>query len=274
MTLFADLELGRRLERCEGKTNAAFVEARARLNPDSAAAWIERAGAMALFDAVGSPLTQTFCLGMFATPVAADLEAFESFFAERGAEIFHEVSPLVGMETVDLLADRGYRPVEFTSVMYRPLSATLGAPDSSITTRIATPEEGDTWSRVAAEGWSQESESAAFLLDVGRVSNASEGMSAFFAELGGKPVGTGAVAIHDGVALLAGASTIPSARNQGAQRALLEARLRHASQSGCDLAIMGASPGSASQRNAQRQGFLIAYTRVKWGRPARPQAKP
>jgi hypothetical protein len=27
---------------------------------------------------------------------------------------------------------------------------------------------------------------------------------------------------------------------------------------------MGAAPGSASQRNAERQGFRIAYTRMKW----------
>ena len=26
----------------------------------------------------------------------------------------------------------------------------------------------------------------------------------------------------------------------------------------------GAAPGSASQRNAERQGFRIAYTRIKW----------
>ncbi|HEX8254450.1 MAG TPA: GNAT family N-acetyltransferase, partial [Thermoanaerobaculia bacterium] len=90
----------------------------------------------------------------------------------------------------------------------------------------------------------------------------------FFAELDGRMVGTGAIAMHDGVALLAGASTIPSARNQGAQRALLEARLRHAAAAGCDLAMMCASPGSTSQRNAERQGFRIAYTRIKWGRTA------
>jgi hypothetical protein len=28
--------------------------------------------------------------------------------------------------------------------------------------------------------------------------------------------------------------------------------------------MMGAAPGSASQRNAERQGFRIAYTRIKW----------
>ena len=58
----------------------------------------------------------------------------------------------------------------------------------------------------------------------------------------------------------------PDARKQGAQRALLEARLAYAAQQGCDLAMMAAAPGSASQRNAERQGFRIAYTRIKWGR--------
>jgi len=33
---------------------------------------------------------------------------------------------------------------------------------------------------------------------------------------------------------------------------------------GCDLAVMCAEAGSASQRNAERQGFRIAYTRTKW----------
>jgi hypothetical protein len=28
--------------------------------------------------------------------------------------------------------------------------------------------------------------------------------------------------------------------------------------------MMGAQPGSASQRNAERHGFRIAYTRIKW----------
>jgi len=35
-------------------------------------------------------------------------------------------------------------------------------------------------------------------------------------------------------------------------------------ENGCDIAMMRALPGSASQRNAERQGFRIAYTRIKW----------
>ena len=263
---FADLDLARRLEGCEARANAAFVESRARLAPHVGATWIECAGAMAMFDGVGSPLTQTFALGMFATPTAADLERIETFLIERGADVFHEVSPLAGMDTIDLLIARGYRPVELTSVMYRPVALESGGAAAALHTRIAAPEEVERWSEVAAEGWRELAEVAPLVRDLGRVSAMAEGSTPFFADKDGVPIATGALVIHGGVALLAGASTIPVGRRQGAQRALLEARLRHAASHGCDLAMMCAAPGSASQRNAERQGFRIAYTRTKWGR--------
>jgi hypothetical protein len=40
--------------------------------------------------------------------------------------------------------------------------------------------------------------------------------------------------------------------------------MRYAFEHGCDLAMMVAVPGSDSQRNAERKGFRIAYTRAKW----------
>jgi predicted acetyltransferase len=70
--------------------------------------------------------------------------------------------------------------------------------------------------------------------------------------------------IHDEVAMLAGASTIPEGRNNGAQNALLDSRLRFAAEKGCTLAAMATLPGSQSQKNAQKNGFQIAYTRTKW----------
>jgi hypothetical protein len=36
---------------------------------------------------------------------------------------------------------------------------------------------------------------------------------------------------------------------------------------GCDLAMIVTVPGSGSQRNAEREGFRVAYTRVKWRLP-------
>jgi GNAT superfamily N-acetyltransferase len=261
---YVDLALSRRLERCEATANAAMIESRARLHGADNAAWIERNGTYAMFDGADSPLTQTFGLGLFADASDEDLNVLEAFFVSRGAPVFHEVSPLAGMETMLLLSRRGYQPIELTSVLYGPIPSIDRT--SKVNVRTIDAGEEDLWSDVSAQGWSEHPELRNFLLDLGRVSAGSRGNTCFLAEEDGRAIGTGALFIHDGVALLAGASTIPEARRRGAQRALLEARLLFAKEHGCDLAMMGALPGSASQRNGERQGFRIAYTRTKWGR--------
>ena len=264
--IFSDLHMSRRLEKAEGRSCVGFVEARAGVSPGAGAGWAEVAGAYATFDGVESPITQTFCLGMFASPTEENFARIEEFFRERGAQVFHEVSPLADPATLDLLNARGYQPVEFTSVMFRPLR--LGehdarARDNGARVRVVGPDEHELWAQTSARGWS-ESGLGDFMLGLARVGAERADALCFLAELDGSAVATGAMSIHEGVALMAGASTVPEARGRGAQLALLDARLRHAAEQGCDLAMMCALPGSASQRNAERQGFRIAYTRVKW----------
>ena len=263
---FSDLALARRLEATEAHGNVAFVEARAEAFPDSGATWMEVAGTYAMFDGPVSPISQTFGLGIL-HPVSADnLNKIESFFRDRGADIFHEVSPLADPTAFSLLNERGYKPVEFTSVLFRPISEDIvlsASTNKEVTVRVVDDDEREQWSRTAFEGWSEFTELTDFLKDMGKVHACSKS-PAFLAELKHEPIATGMLTIHDGVALLAGASTIPSARRQGAQLALLEARLRYGATQGCDIAMMAALPGSASQRNAERHGFRIAYTRIKW----------
>ena len=262
-----DITLSRRLERAEGHANAAFVESRAAIAPAMGACWIEVAGILAMFDGVGSPLTQTFGLGLDAEPAAGELERVESFFADRGADVFHEVSPLAPPGHLPLLADRGYRPVELTTVMWQELSRRTVRPHASLAVHRVAPATADEWAEVAAAGWGESPELASFMREFSEVSARARGTECFTAEWEGTPIATAALAIHDGVALLAGASTLPAWRGRGAQGALLDARLARAAEVGCDVAMMCAAPGSRSQRNAERQGFRIAYTRTKWHRP-------
>jgi GNAT superfamily N-acetyltransferase len=77
-------------------------------------------------------------------------------------------------------------------------------------------------------------------------------------------VPAGTLCIHEGVALLGGAATVPEMRRRGLQTALIAARMQYAFEHGCDLLMMVAEPGSNSQRNAERNGFRVAYTRPKW----------
>lgn len=263
---FADIDLARRLERTEARGNANFVEARAEAFPDVGATWIEVAGAYALFDGVGSPVTQTFGLGVFQPVTATELDQIEEFFQSRGAEIFHDVCPLADQSVFTLLGERHYKPVEFSNVLYQPISTDLrlqASRNEKVKVRVVEKDEVDLWAQTAFEGWSEFTEVADFLRDLGEVKKRSKG-PCFLAELDGKPIATGALTIAGDVALLAGASTIPTARRQGAQLALLEERLRYAATRGCTVAMMAAQPGSGSQRNAERHGFRIAYTRTKW----------
>ena len=263
---FADVELARRLERAEARGNAGFVEARAQAFPDVGAEWTEVAGTYAMFDGPGSPVTQTFGLGMFEPVTAEHMDELEQFFQQRGAGVFHEVCPMADPSVFAQFSERNYRPVEFSNVLYRPIDPDLkleARRNGDVQVRLIRDDEVDLWADTAFEGWSEFTEVADFLRDLGQVVARSKSLS-FLAEMNGKPTAAGSLSIANDVALLAGASTIPRARRQGAQFALLEERLRYGATHGCTIAMMVAQPGSASQRNAERHGFRIAYTRTKW----------
>lgn len=269
--LFSDIDLARRLDRAEGHSAAKFVEARARFFPESGARWIEVAGAYAMYDGPESPVTQTFGLGLFEPATSAVLERIEAFFRERGAPVSHDVSPLAGLPLAALLNERGYRPVEFASVMYRPIwpGLQLALPlNEKIRVRPIHDNEGELWARTAAKGWNALPELTDFLLAMAPLSTQREDSLSFLGELEGQPIAAGTLCFCRGVALLAGACTVPEGRRQGAQLAMLDTRLRYAAEQGCDIAMMCAEPGSSSQRNAERHGFRIAYTRIKWQQPA------
>jgi hypothetical protein len=260
----SDHALARRIERAEGAANARFVEARARVMPEVGATWIEVAGTYAMFDGPQSPCTQTFGLGMFSPASPADLHRIENFFHDRGAATQHEVCPLADKALLTILNERGYHPVELSNVLLMKVDGNVGTDPGAVGARIAREDELDVWASTAAAGWSDINGFSDQIAGIMRVSAARESFVCFFAEQEGRPIATGALAIHEGVALLAGASTVPEFRRRGAQRALFTGRLRYAAQAGCDLAVVISEPGSATQRNAERHGFHVAYTRTKW----------
>jgi GNAT superfamily N-acetyltransferase len=218
-----------------------------------------------MFDGPRSPITQTFGLGLFDPFEEAEFARIEAFLQGRGAPVFHEASPLIPGHVLGLLNARGYQPVEFSSVLVRPITRHADAAPAAIEARRIDAKEIDLWARVAGEGWSSESsELAAVVEDFGRIIGHARGTHCFLAFLDGKPIAAAALCLTTDIALLAGASTIPGARRQGAQRALLAARLQFAEAHGARLAMMVALPGSGSQRNAERQGFRTVYTRTKW----------
>jgi hypothetical protein len=265
MPWFMDLPLARRLERTEGAVGAGFTAVTQRVRPETGASWRNFDGTYAIFDGVDSPLTQTFGLGVFGDITPAALSEIEGFFEQRGAAVMHEVSPLAGVATYALLVERGYRPIELSTVLVQRIDEPAAAPASAaLRVRIAEVPDRGAWVETSVAGWSDDPVIARSIRAIAEVTSANEAMVHFLVERDGLPIASAALGIHEGVAVLAGASTIPSARGLGAQAMLLAARLAEARRRGCEIAMMVAEPGSVSQRNAERRGFLVAYTRTKW----------
>ena len=261
--MFADLALARRLETAEGHGNAAFVDEQARREPYSGAIRTTIAGTLVMFAGVGSPITQTFCLGIHERPTERDLDAIERFFTSRGSPVVHEVSPHAGVEVLALLTRRGYKPIELSNVLYQSIDR-LAPIETNPELRVRQVEkhEAAAYGAISVRGWSEMPEVIPFIHGFAQSSVAVA--TCFVAELNGEAIANAAMFMHEGVALLAGACTVPEGRRRGAQQALLDARLRAAAARGCDVAMVVTAAGSASQRNSERNGFKVAYTRTKW----------
>jgi hypothetical protein len=263
--IFADRDLSLRLEGAEAFACRQFAQARKRIFPHCGSAWMTCGGATAVFDGVDAPTTQTFGLGLFEPLTIDALDQIEQFFLDRGAAIMHEVSPFAGTATLDLLCARNYRPLEISNVLYRTIEEPPAAHPAHIRVHVVAPEEFELWGSVSARGWTHDHpELEAFVREMGVISATREQSPCFLAEIDGQPAAAGALILHKGIALFGGAATVPEQRRRGLQAALLAERMRYAVQHGCDLAMMVAEAGSNSQRNAERQGFRVAYTRLKW----------
>jgi hypothetical protein len=265
--MFSDRTLAQRLEMAEATSNAVLVEAKRSVFPQCDAEWFKVGGAWIIYDGPTSPLNQTFGLGLFDPVGNTEVDFIEDFFSARHAAISHEISPLSDIALLRLLCDRGYLPIEFTNVMYQPIGSGFqfeAAPDTRVSVRQAQANEKRLWSETAAKGWSEIGDFADSIREMGEVSVKSPTAPIFLAELEGEPIAAGSLNIINGVAVLSGASTVPNRRRMGGQMALLKARLNYAVSHGCELAMICAPPDSSSQRNAERSGFRIAYTRTKW----------
>ena len=90
------------------------------------------------------------------------------------------------------------------------------------------------------------------------------GWRLYLARVGGEPAGAAVLVVEDDLAYLANASTLPEFRNRGVQTALIAARVADARAAGCEAVCSGTAFGSASQRNLERAGLQVAYTKAVW----------
>lgn len=265
---FADIELARRLETTDAVAAVEFARAWAGQNSFTGEVSLPVAGGYAGFGGVDSPLTQAFGLGLNGPVTDQDLAAMEEFYRAHGAPVNIETCPLADPSLLKLLNERGYHPNEYSNVFVRELteadSRAWPDPTSKVRVRRACQDEAESYSLLVTKSFFENTEIPPGLMEVFRSCFLAEHSFFFFAEIGPIPAGGGMMSIHQGVASLGGAGTLPEFRNRGVQKALLLARIAAAAESGCDLAMVATGPGTGSQRNVERMGFRVVYTRLKF----------
>jgi GNAT superfamily N-acetyltransferase len=251
--LFADLPLARRLEAAEAANARAFTR--------TGTPFLEVAGGCAVFAGAASPLSHAVGIGLDGPVRAGDLEAIESFFRSRGAAVSLDLCPLADPGLFEELGRRGYRITEFNNVLVKRLAGT----EIVLTPRVrrSTAAEGELWSHTLGEGFFEQSALTDEEMDVGRaIFSAPSSLCYLAAAETGEPAGGGAAAFRDGLATLFADATVARRRGAGFHRELIAARLNEAVARGCDLATASTLPGSGSQRNYERCGFEVVYTKV------------
>lgn len=251
----SDMALARRLEAAEALNGIACCETQ----PGAA---VERvSGGYAIFVGVNSMLTHAVGMGLDGPVLAAELERVEDFFRSRGAGVNIDLCPYVHPTLLELVRRRGYCLVEFNNVLVYSLSGVECAP-ADPRVRAAGSSEAELWAHTVGAGFFERDRLDPDELEVGRTLFRTRGTQCLLAFDGEGPAAAAALRIHERLAGLFADSTVTCFRGKGLQTALILERLNQAIRAGCDLATASTFPGSVSERNYQRLGFRVAYTKV------------
>jgi len=261
--MFADLNLARRLEAAEAAKYAAYARGRPCVMPELNPAALRVAGGVAVYAGKGSPYSRAVGLGLDGPVSHAEFAEMEAFFAHYGVTPQISLCPLADASLLELIGKAGYRIDMFMHTWARALAPgeDFHLPPGIVVCPIAY-DEAELWARVAFKGGLDSEDAEPSRSSVITAYPYMAQTTCYLAWIDGEAAGAGTLSIHDGLAELFGASTRPMFRNRGAQMALLASRLDEAQRQGCDLATVHTEPGSASQRNVERLGFRLAYTKV------------
>jgi GNAT superfamily N-acetyltransferase len=264
--IFADLALARRLEAAEAQKYLDYAATRGSRRPEMTPAWEPIAGGYAVYAGDGNPYSRAIGLGLYGPVAEADLARMEAFYADRNLAPELSLCPLADESLVDALGARGYRIRMFMHTWVRELTDDGRRTTDGVVVRPIERGEADLWVRTAWHGFAGDDVAPPDDLVISpypTMAHATCWLAWLDGErLGDEPAGAGSLAIHNGVAELFGTSTRPSCRGRGVQAALIHARMAAAAAAGCDLIAVHTDPGSASQRNVERAGFRLAYTKV------------
>ena len=265
---FVDCAMARRLEAAEAVPQLHYATVLARMRPEIGAACEDIAGGNMAFAGVGSPVGRAIGQGLTGPVSAADVDRIEAFYHSRHAPAQVDVCPLAHDSLMELLAKRRYHVTELNNVLALALSpqgafGTAAVP--GIELRPCAPEQASLWGEIVQRGFQGlMTQDCPDLNSIVIPQAFCPGTTVTLAWEGDQAVAGAACMVvpERRMVALFGAATLPAARGRGIQTALLRARLQYAVAQGCDLAVIVTRAGTTSQRNAERLGFRVAYSKV------------
>lgn len=246
----------------------ATGEAMESLEPGSNPAWAKVGTGSAVFCGDRSPLSQVAWIGYKSEFDDRDFEVVEGFYRGRADSWEYVLTPYSDTSLVGKVIQRGWSDVQYENVMGRQLSQGSELDSKDVDVQIVTESNADAWAHVSMSGFFGDTVPPEFA-NLSQIIARTEGTIRFLAYLDGVPAGAASLLSNGETCYLGGAATLEEFRGRGAQAALLNVRLRHAVESGCNLAVCECLPGSQSQRNQERAGFQVLYTKMVMTRPYR-----
>jgi hypothetical protein len=262
---FVDKRLARRFEAAEEMPQVLYARAFQKIRPKIGAAEEEICGGHMIFAGQGSPIGRATGLGFDRPLTAQDLDRVEDFYRSHKAPSQVDLCPLHDAAVFEMFRERGYGIAELNNVLYRRLDPEEKFPGTPAGCEIrrGQAEEARELGGIVERAFFPDGAPEAFR-DLLTPLYQMDGAVTFAASVEGRMVacGAGLVIPEQGIFAVCGAGTVAEFRGRGLQTALLGVRLAAGSEAGCEFAVVVTNGGSASQRNCERLGFRVAYSKL------------
>lgn len=251
------------LERSEvSATRSVAGYAQARF-PELQCAAQDIAGGVAVFGGVGSPLSEAIGVGLWERAGRPEAEALTTFYRDRGAQPKVRLSPHADPDFVRALLELGYVPLEYEN----PLTGDLRSIGAGRDARVTEMRDADEWSRATGSAFMDGAPCDESNLIIGLIVCSTPASTALEIRLDGAIAASGCMDVQGEIAGFYGAATAPAFRGRGLQSALIADRIARAVERGARFGRVTTRPGTTSEQNFRRSGFVPLYTRTIWGTP-------
>ena len=257
--MLVDHELLSRIESFFARDAAGYAITRAELEPGCGAEVAECAGGRVIYMGPGMHVNRAIGVGVGQPAFAKDVDFIVDFYASHAQDAEIELCPHADDAVRSRAAELGFRLDWFRTVYACTIAS--GSPSFRTSAFVFTRVDSSnftTW----ADFWIERSPDADRERRFTRARNAKPGEHDFVVSMEDVPVAVCSLSMHADLADLGGMLTRAEYRGRGIQAACLDFRLAFAAESGCELALAGATPGTSSARNIERAGFQPLYTSV------------